>query len=348
MGWRNLTPDDDRAMLQRNAPTRARPRLGTRVSSRATLQAALLAITAACGGASSTPPAASPAVIGTPTTPTTPTATTPSNVLDARVDAGGLALHIHCEGAGTPAVVFDSGLGLDGSGWFGTESEVGLAAARVTRACAYDRASRGQSDPPAAFPHSNRQMARELFALLQNAGEHGPFVLVGHSMGGTNIQLFLAEHPDSVAGMVLIDASPEPPPIDRVPPNERVQFEDNLQALEGLDVPTLLAGFKDLEASGRTLGDKPLVVLVAGRVPEGTPAEIMTQARAELAARQASQQRLTQLSTNSLLLVIKDAGHHIPHDNPTVVARAVTAVIQAARNNTRLDPTTIRPTPTDG
>src|SRR5690242_2169088 len=84
--------------------------------------------------------------------------TTPARVLDARIDAGGLALHIHCEGAGAPTVVFDSGLGLDGSGWFGSEAEVGRSTARLTRACAYDRAGRGQSDPPASLPHSNRQM----------------------------------------------------------------------------------------------------------------------------------------------------------------------------------------------
>jgi pimeloyl-ACP methyl ester carboxylesterase len=103
-------------------------------------------------------------------------------VLDARVDVGGLALHIHCEGEGLPAVVFDSGLGLDGSGWFDAEVPVGRATATFTRACAYDRAGRGQSDPPASRPHSNRQMSKELFALLQNAGERPPFVLVGHSM----------------------------------------------------------------------------------------------------------------------------------------------------------------------
>jgi len=312
----------------------------------AVLAAALLGITAACGGASSAPPRPpSPPAANLPT-PETPSASEPpSDVLDARVDAGGIALHIHCEGAGTPAVVFDSGLGIDGSGWFGTEREVGLAAARITRACAYDRAGRGQSDPPASLPHSNRQMARELFTLLQNAGEHGPFVLVGHSMGGTNVQLFLADHPDSVAGMVLLDASPDPPPIERAPPAEQVQFEDNLQAFEGLDIPTLLGGFKELEASGRSLGDKPLVVLAAGRVAEGLPNEMVAQARAELHARQGSQQRLTRLSSNSLLLVVEGAGHHIAHDAPAVVGRAVIAVVQAARSGTRLDPAALRPTP---
>ena len=262
----------------------------------------------------------------------------PLSVLDARVDAGGPALHIHCEGHGTPTVVFDSGLGLDGSGWFfGSESEVGRATARLTRACAYDRAGRGQSDPPTSLPHGNRQMARELFTLLHNAGEREPFVLVGHSMGGTNVQLLLADHHDSVAGMLLLDASPAPPPIEAIPAPERADFERNIKAQEGLDIPTLLQSFVDLEKSGRNLGDKPLLILVAGRAPEGLPEPLQERARAELAERQASQQPLTRLSTNSLLRIV-DAGHHIPHDAPTLVAKGIAAVVEAARNGTRLDP----------
>jgi pimeloyl-ACP methyl ester carboxylesterase len=269
--------------------------------------------------------------------PQAPRAARPSGMLEARIDAGGLALHIHCEGQGTPTVVFDSGLGLDGSGWFGSESEVGLTTAQVTRACAYDRAGRGQSDPPRSLPHSNRQMARELFSLLHNAGEHGPYVLVGHSMGGTNVQLFLADHPDSVAGLLLLDASPAPPLIEDIPPAERADFERNIRAMEGLDIPTLLQGFVDLEASGRNLGDKPLLILVAGRPPEGLPPGLEEHARADLVRRQATQQQLTQLSTNSLLRVV-DTGHHIPHDDPALVARAIAAVVAAARSGSRLDP----------
>lgn len=284
-------------------------------------------------------PCAVSCAASSPREPTSPVVTQRTRpVLDARIDAGGPALHIHCEGHGTPTVVFDSGLGLDGSGWFsGSESEVGRATARLTRACAYDRAGRGQSDPPASLPHSNRQMARELFALLHNAGESEPFVLVGHSMGGTNVQLLLADHPASVAGMVLLDASPEPPPIESIPAAERADFERNIKAFEGLNIPTLLQSFVDLEASGRSLGDKPLLVLVAGRVPAELPEPLLEQARAALAHRQASQERLTQLSTNSLLRVV-DAGHHIPRDNPALVARAIAAVVDAARSGTPIDP----------
>jgi hypothetical protein len=60
------------------------------------------------------------------------------------VDVAGLRLNLRCEGEGTPIVVFDSGLGADGTVWRSVQPEV----ARVTRACAYDRAGLGRSDPP--------------------------------------------------------------------------------------------------------------------------------------------------------------------------------------------------------
>lgn len=294
---------------------------------------------AACAGGSAVRPRAEP-----PARPHDATsAREPSSARDARIDLGGLALHLHCEGEGSPTVVFDSGLGRDGSGWFATEEAAGRATAKVTRACAYDRAGHGQSDPPVARPHSNRQMARELFALLEKAEERGPYVLVGHSMGGTNARLLLDEHPESVAGLVLVDASPEPPPLERLPPEARADFERGIARLEGLDVSTFLAGFDELAASKASLGDKPLVVLVAGRVPDealaaGVPDEARAAAAAELAVRQAAQQRLTALSTNSALVIAEHAGHDIPNDAPELVARAVAAVVAAARDGSRLEP----------
>lgn len=256
---------------------------------------------------------------------------------DERVAVGGgLELHIQCNGEGTPIVVFESGLGQGVEAW----RRVWGPVSSFTRACVYDRANHGSSGV-AKVPHSNRQMARELYALLSNADEAAPYVLVGHSMGGTNVQFFLEEHSDSVAGMVLIDASPEPPPFDEIPAAAMIEFERNITKLEGLDVKTMQAGFEELRESKRTLGDKPLAVLVAGR-PLADPNFDETQAKQHLAKRQKAQETLLHLSSNAVLLVEENSAHHIPYEAPATVIRTVEAVVAAARTGTQLTESAIR------
>lgn len=53
-----------------------------------------------------------------------------------------------------------------------------------------------------------RCVAADLRSLLEEAGEPGPYVLLGHSFGGTEAVTFASQHPDEVVGLVLLDASP--------------------------------------------------------------------------------------------------------------------------------------------
>jgi pimeloyl-ACP methyl ester carboxylesterase len=248
------------------------------------------------------------------------------NTLDSKVPVGSLSLHVLCKGTGTPAVVLESGLGNDARAWERVQPDV----AKFTRVCAYDRAGLGSSGPPPR-PHGNRQMAEELHGLLKTAKISGPYVLVGHSMGGINVQLFHASHADSVAGMVLVDSSPVPPPLEEFPPAELVKFENNIGKLEGLDLKTFRAGFDELAASQRSLGKKPLVVLIAGR-PQPEPFLSEARAREIFQARQQAQRSLATLSTNSALLTVQESAHHIPLESPEVVVKAIRAVVDASKS----------------
>ena len=120
------------------------------------------------------------------------------------VQAGPVRLNIDCAGRGSPAVILDSGMGVPALGWMKVQPEV----AKFTHVCSYDRAGYGWSDP-GPEPRTSAQIANELKALLDAAGEKGPFVLVGHSFGGFNIRVFAKQHPNDVAGVVLVDASHE-------------------------------------------------------------------------------------------------------------------------------------------
>lgn len=47
----------------------------------------------------------------------------------------------------------------------------------------------------------------DLHAALSNAGEQGPFVMVGHSLGGPYVMTFTKYYGPDVAGIVFVDAS---------------------------------------------------------------------------------------------------------------------------------------------
>jgi pimeloyl-ACP methyl ester carboxylesterase len=122
------------------------------------------------------------------------------------VDLGGYSLHLYCtgEGGGTPTVVMDSGAGGSVLDWQLVQPEV-VGFARV---CLYDRGGAGWSEP-GDQPRTSEQFVEELHTLLGNAGVQEPYVLVGHSLGGTNMQLYASQYPDEVAGMVLVDSALE-------------------------------------------------------------------------------------------------------------------------------------------
>jgi pimeloyl-ACP methyl ester carboxylesterase len=74
---------------------------------------------------------------------------------------------------------------------------------------AYNRAGYGASEP-GPLPRDSGREAAELKALLEALSVRPPYVLVGHSLGGLNAQVFAAQYPEDVGGLVLLD----PPPLE--------------------------------------------------------------------------------------------------------------------------------------
>ena len=123
------------------------------------------------------------------------------------VDLGGYRLHINCQGssqAGSPTVVIDAASGEFSLHWAAVQQKV----AEFTRVCTYDRAGMGWSDR-SRKPYTAMRTVEELHTLLMQAGVEPPYVLVGHSLGGLNVRLYAHEHPDQVAGLVLVDPAHE-------------------------------------------------------------------------------------------------------------------------------------------
>ena len=116
------------------------------------------------------------------------------------VDVGGRKLNLYCSGTGSPTVVFESPSGGAAWEWWAVQPKV----AAKTRACVYDRAGYGFSDPSPRAADAENAVA-DLHALLQAAGVAPPYVLVGNSFGGGAAELFAWKHPEEVNGLVLVE-----------------------------------------------------------------------------------------------------------------------------------------------
>jgi pimeloyl-ACP methyl ester carboxylesterase len=127
------------------------------------------------------------------------------------VEVDGHRLHLDCRGQGSPTVVLFNGLGEVSASW----ARIAPALTPSVRVCAYDRAGQGWSDD-ASRPQDGVAAAKDLHAVLAAAGESGPYVLVGHSIGGPFAMTYAARYPTQVAGMVLLDSS-SPEQFTRMP-----------------------------------------------------------------------------------------------------------------------------------
>ena len=112
------------------------------------------------------------------------------------VDIGSRRLNLYCAGSGPVTVVFDAPSGDGGWTWHGVQPKI---AAR-TRACVYDRAARGFSDP-SPLPPTFGNAVSDLHALLGKAGIAPPYVLVGNSFGGAVAQLYAYRYPQDVKAL---------------------------------------------------------------------------------------------------------------------------------------------------
>jgi pimeloyl-ACP methyl ester carboxylesterase len=171
----------------------------------------------------------------------------PLSPLGQLIDLGTHRLHLHATGAGSPAVILESG-GLSWSlDWHLVQSEV----AKFTRVCSYDRAGFGWSDP-GPKPRSSAQIVSELHALLEKAEIQPPYILVGASFGGHITRLFARQYPAQVAGLILLDARHEAI-NEKMPPAWHKSEKVGAGMLRGMLLASRAGVLKFL---GRLMGEK--------------------------------------------------------------------------------------------
>jgi pimeloyl-ACP methyl ester carboxylesterase len=256
--------------------------------------------------------------------------------------------------------VLFNGLGERTPNW----ALVHSAVARQTRVCAYDRAGQGWSGK-APGRQDGHELAADVHGLLSAARVPGPYVLAGHSVGGTYALAYAMEYPKDTAGVALIDsASPH-------------QFEDLpeysgfysmwrrvgalLPSVGRVGVPRLASGLgsgelpSDADRAARAFYSSPRE-LGANRDEfnelrtvfdqtkaltslDAKPLFVLTATEGQQSGWSDAQTKLASLSRNSRHQTAEGATHTalLEEEGFTgTTSRAIGAVVQAARSGERL------------
>ncbi|WP_417249341.1 alpha/beta fold hydrolase [Celeribacter sp.] len=94
-------------------------------------------------------------------------------------------------------------------GLFGSARNWGVIAKRLSDqrlVVSVDMRNHGESP---RFPtQSYTEMANDLNEVLAHLSEHGPFHVMGHSMGGKSAMILALEHPERLKSLIVADISP--------------------------------------------------------------------------------------------------------------------------------------------
>lgn len=271
---------------------------------------------------------------------------------------GGRRLWLECRGHGSPTVILEAGSGDNAEVWdtiaLGPDSgEIAVlpGVAAFTRVCAYDRpgtlidADHQSRSDPVPMPRTAADAVVDLHALIATAGIPGPYVLVGHSLGGIIVRLYAATYPDEIAGLVLVDASHEEqyvrfqavltaeqwaalqeqaqPGADVDPARERIDFE---------------ASFAELREATHPLPPLPLVVLTHGVTSPMVSPEAQALLPVDVpwdaleAVLQELQDELAALTPDARHVIASRSGHYIQIEQPELVIEAIRQVVAGVRN----------------
>lgn len=254
------------------------------------------------------------------------------------VAIGERRLALTSSGEGTPTVVLETGLGAESGEWV----EVYQGVASLTRVCRHDRAGR-EASQPARGPRDALRMVEDLHELLHVGGLPGPYILVGHSLGGLLARLYAHRYGESVASLVLVDSMHEdqfdafgplfPPATPSDAPSLRSArafwtggWRDPSATVERIDFLSNTAQARDIAS----LGSIPVHVITTGVFLNH--AAVPQEHRTALQERwEHLQQRFPKLSSRATYSVTRSSGHFIQRDNLRVVLAVIRAAIAQAR-----------------
>ncbi len=270
------------------------------------------------------------------------------------IDIGdGRHLYLECRGKGGPTVILESGYHNSSDPWSQSDAAAPATGPAVLpslaadhRVCAYDRpGTLRYPDPPSitdrsspvAMPRSAQDVVQDLHALLAAAHLPGPYVLVGHSLGGLFIRLYAQTYPDQVRALAFVDAFPvEIPdlmgsdwPTYRQALDQPLPQFTNSPSFEEIDIDKSVAQV----GAAAPLPPVPTVVLTRTE-PFAVPGTVAPEqsGKLEQAWREASAD-LVALRPQTPHMIATGSDHFIQIHQPDLVVSGVRLVMQRSEPN---------------
>lgn len=246
------------------------------------------------------------------------------------VEVDGRAIYIDCRGSGSPTVILEAGFGANAANWAQLLDDT----APITRVCAWDRPGVGRSE--ARGLHTGRDTVADLRAALAVAGEHGPYVVVAHSLGGVYALLFAdleaSEGLDDVVGLVQLDSFEPLIWLADDPGLDQALRDQHRQVLA--ETGAMFEQYEQLDwdptvAEVRTL---PPTQVETVMLPIEMARKFGDQAEPGPAALAAAWYRVVEEHyPNGRVEVVTNSGHAIGTDRPELVAARVREMVEAVR-----------------
>ncbi|MGM0837911.1 MAG: alpha/beta fold hydrolase [Bacillota bacterium] len=222
---------------------------------------------------------------------------------------------LYGERSNKPTVIMDAGYGDYSKAWDPIIPDI----SKVAQVLVYDKAGLGKS-AKSPNPRTSMHMVAELKELLTKLDIKPPFILVGHSFGGVNVRLFAEQYPQDVAGIILVDSTPEDYKERFLPTmSEEFQAAYNQQFIHEGNYDEFMESLNQLKECKRKF-EVPVVVLAAGKKAH------YSKESQELW--NVMQRELVDISTKGELVMAEKSAHYIQNDEPDVVIRAIKRLLE--------------------
>jgi len=250
---------------------------------------------------------------------------------DRMVNVGDHSLNLVTMGKGDFTVIFETGFGGGLSFW----QNIAPIIAKESKVALYSRAGYGKSEP-AAKTNGLMETVGELEALIKEGGLKPPFIFVAHSLGGHIVRTYAHLHPEEIAGMVLIDPSPE----GLIDAMKKIDLDQTIETFKMMAdmVPAKMREEYDLwdpfksimPANVAQQPDVPMVIISS--LQKTFPQFFFFSDAVLLAKRREHSKIFEQFPSGSHIITTK-SGHNIPGHEPQLVVDAIKSVLSAAADN---------------